>query len=335
MNEDKCCVGCGIKLQDENMLLEGYTTSLDNDVCTRCFRLKNYGEFQIVTRSNEDYIEILKSVNETKDLVLYMVDLLNIESDINMIREYINNKIILILNKRDVFPKSIKDERLLSYFKEMGLECQDIIVTSFTKNYNVDELFLKIKKYKSSKNVYVVGRTNVGKSTLINTLINNYSNNEAMLTISPLPSTTLDKISVKLSDDLILIDTPGLVDRGNVINYVKEDMYKGLMPKKEIKPKTFQIKEGQCLVIDKVCRIDYVEGEKNSFTVFVSNGLKVKRRNAKKNEDLKDLSVNSYEVGYHQDLVINGLGFVKIVEKAKVAVYLDKNVEVFIRDSLI
>jgi len=335
MNDDKYCIGCGIKLQDENMLLDGYTASIENDICTRCFRLRNYGEFQIVTRSNDEFIDILKSVNETKDLVLYIVDLLNVENDINMIREYINNKIILVLNKRDVLPKSIKDEKLKGYFEATGLGYHDIIITSFNKNYNVDELFMMIKKYKSSKNVYVVGRTNVGKSTLINTLIKNYSDKEASLTISALPSTTLNKISVKLSDDLTLVDTPGLIDRGNIINYVDETMYKNIMPKNEIKPKTFQIKEGQCLVIDEVFRIDYVEGERNSFTVFVSNNLKVKRMNIRGNERLRDLAVNSYEVGYHQDLVINGLGFIKIVEKAKVSAYVDKNVEVFIRDSLI
>ena len=29
------------------------------------------------------------------------------------------------------------------------------------------------------------------------------------------------KINIKLSDDLTIIDTPGLVDRGNIINYVE------------------------------------------------------------------------------------------------------------------
>ena len=28
----KTCSGCGVKLQDENVLQEGYTTSLDNDI---------------------------------------------------------------------------------------------------------------------------------------------------------------------------------------------------------------------------------------------------------------------------------------------------------------
>ena len=58
--DEKHCQGCGVLLQDENVLQEGYTTSLENDICQRCFRLKNYGEYQMVTKSNEDYMNILK-----------------------------------------------------------------------------------------------------------------------------------------------------------------------------------------------------------------------------------------------------------------------------------
>ena len=70
MNHEKYCMGCGILLQDENVLQEGYTTSMENELCQRCFRIKNYGDYQVITKSNEEYIEILKSVGKTKDLVL-------------------------------------------------------------------------------------------------------------------------------------------------------------------------------------------------------------------------------------------------------------------------
>ncbi len=333
--EKKYCIGCGILLQDENMTMEGYTASIENDICSRCFRMKNYGEYQIVTKSNEDYIKILKSVNKTNDLVLYIVDLLNLDRDIKYIRNYIKNKVILVLSKRDVLPKSIKDEKLIEYFKSLDLDYQDIIVTSPNKNYNIDNLLLMIKKYKTSKNVYVVGHTNVGKSTLINKLMKNYSENECELTISPLPSTTLNKISIKLNDDLILVDTPGLIDRGNIVNYVDPSLLKKINPKKEIKPKTYQIKKGQCLIIGDLIRIDYTEGDKNSFTVFMSNDLKVQRFNLERQTKLKDLFPNELDVLYHEDIVVNGLGFVKIVEKAKVVVYADKNVEIYTRRSLI
>ena len=333
--EKKYCIGCGILLQDENMTMEGYTASIENDICSRCFRMKNYGEYQIVTKSNEDYIKILKSVNKTNDLVLYIVDLLNLDRDIKYIRNYIKNKVILVLSKRDVLPKSIKDEKLIEYFKSLDLDYQDIIVTSPNKNYNIDNLLLMIKKYKTSKNVYVVGHTNVGKSTLINKLMKNYSENECELTISPLPSTTLNKISIKLNDDLILVDTPGLIDRGNIVNYVDPSLLKKINPKKEIKPKTYQIKKGQCLIIGDLIRIDYTEGDKNSFTVFMSNDLKVQRFNLERQTKLKDLFPNELDVLYHEDIVVNGVGFVKVVEKAKVVVYADKNVEIYTRRSLI
>lgn len=333
--EKKYCIGCGVLLQDENMTMDGYTTSIENDICSRCFRMKNYGEYQIVTKSNEEYVNILKSVNKTNDLVLYIVDLLNLDRDLKFIRNYINNKVILVLSKRDVLPKSVKDEKLIEYFKNMDLDYQDIIVVSPNKNYNIDELLLMIKKYKTSKNVYVVGHTNVGKSTLINKLMKNYSDNECELTISPLPSTTLNKISIKLNDDLTLIDTPGLVDRGNIVNYVEPLLLKKINPKKEIKPKTYQIKKGQCLIIGNLIRVDYVEGGKNSFTVFMSNDLKVQRFNLNRQQNLKDLFTNNLNVLYHEDIVINGLGFIKVVEKAEVVVYVDKNVEVYTRRSLI
>ena len=331
----KYCSGCGVLLQDENILEEGYTASLENDICQRCFRMKNYGEYQVSTRSNEEYIEILKSIDETKDLVVYMTDILNLDKDLTWVREYIHNKMILVLNKKDVLPKSVKDEKLINYIKETCPLFEDVVVISTEKNYNIDLLLNKIKKYQTTKRVYVVGHTNVGKSSLINKLIKNYSENNSNLTISPLPSTTLNKIEIELNHTLTFIDTPGLVDRENLVNYVDVNELKKIQPKKEIKPKTYQIRKGQCIVIDNHFRIDYVEGERNSFTVYASNSLKIKKYNASKCQALKDLSTKEIEVGYREDVVINGLGFIKVVDKASVLVYVDKNVDVFTRKSLI
>lgn len=334
MSKNKKCIGCGVILQDENITQEGYVSSLENNLCQRCFRMKNYGEYQVTTKSNEEYIEILKSVGKTKDLVLHIVDLLNIDRDINQIRNYIPNKMILVLNKRDVLPKSISDEKIVEYFHLMNLRYEDIVVISVNKNYQIDTLLNKINKWKTSHRVYVVGHTNTGKSSLINKLIQNYSENTGDLTISLLPSTTLNKIEIKLNEQLTLIDTPGLVDRGSLINYIDTSLLKKLSPKKEIKPKTYQLKKNQCLLIGNFARIDYIEGEKNSFTVFVSNDIKV-RRVSNKQTSLKDLAKVTYEIKYHEDLVINGLGWVKIVDKGTIDLYLHRDVESFTRKSLV
>ncbi len=335
-NEEKRCSGCGVLLQDQNLLQEGYTTSLENDVCQRCFRMKNYGEYQVVTKSNDEYLKILKSVGETKDLVLYITDLLNLEENIEEIRSIIPNKMILVLNKKDVLPKSVKEEKLINYLKEKNIEFEEVIVVSVNKNINIDYLLKRIKYYQTSKNVYVVGHTNAGKSSLINKLISNYSDNTQELTMSPLPSTTLNLVKIDINDHLTLIDTPGLVDNGSVLNRVDASMVKKISPKKEIKPRTYQLRKNQSIIIEDLIRIDYVEGEKNSFTLFVSNDLKVKRLlNLFNNDELKDKNKLTYEVKYDEDLVINGLGFVKIVNKGVIDVYIDKDIDTFMRKSLI
>ena len=335
MNEDKYCSGCGIKLQDENVLLDGYTASLDNDLCARCFRLKNYGEYKVSNKSNDEYINILKEVNATKDLVLYVVDLLNIEKDIKSIRNYISNHMILVVTKRDVIPKSIKDQKILDYFKKQGLDYTDSIIISSKKNYNFDPLLSMIKKHKSSKNVYVVGYTNRGKSALINRLVDNYGIDESKLTVSPLPSTTLNTVRINLTDDITLIDTPGLIDPGSITSYIDGDMLKRINPRKEIRPITYQIKPFETIIVDNILRIEYMSDDKNSFTFFMSNDLKLKKVVTIKNELLKELNNRIIDVGYNEDLVIDGLGFIKITEKCKVSIYINKDTDVFVRESLI
>ena len=336
MNSEKRCQGCGVLLQEENILQEGYTTNLENDLCQRCFRMKNYGEYQVITKSNDEYIEILKSVGETKDLVIYITDLLNLEKNIAEIRNIIPNKMILVLNKMDVLPKSVKEEKLKRYLANNDVNFEEIIVISTEKNYNIDYLLKRIKFFQTSKNVYVVGHTNAGKSSLINKLIKNYSDKTQELTMSPLPSTTLNMVNIEINDHLNLIDTPGLVDAGSILNHVPPEMVKKISAKKEIKPRTYQLRKNQSIIIEDLVRIDYVEGDKNSFTVFISNDLKVRRLlNLFNNEELKDKNKITYNMKYDEDLAISGLGFVKIVDKGVIDVYIDKDVDTFTRKSLI
>jgi hypothetical protein len=67
----------------------------------------------------------------------------------------------------------------------------------------------------------------------------------------------------------------------------------------------------------------------------VSNELEIEKKDMDRCEELKDLSKHTIEVGYNQDLVIDGLGFIKIMEKAVLDIYTLNNVDVFVRDSLI
>ena len=330
----KCCSGCGVELQDDNILGLGFTTSLDNDMCMRCFRLKNYGEYESISSSLVNYDSIIEGINKTDDLVLYVVDILNLPNNLQDIREMVTNDCILVLNKRDLLPLSVKDEKILEYLNNLNLGYDDIVIVSSEKNTNMDILLKKIERLKKSNSVYVIGYTNAGKSSLINKFIKNYGDGDTKLTIAPLPSTTLDKIMIPINDNLTLVDTPGIIDKDNIINFVDKKMYKKLNSKKEIKPKTYQLSKNESLLIGDMMRIDYVEGDRNSLTFYIPNEIKI-RRCRFKSDNLKDLAIRSLDVDYYNDIVVRGLGFIKIVAECKINIYINKDVLVFTRKNMI
>ena len=38
MKKINCCEGCGVQLQNENVLNIGYTANLDNKLCMGCYK---------------------------------------------------------------------------------------------------------------------------------------------------------------------------------------------------------------------------------------------------------------------------------------------------------
>ena len=123
------CAGCGVELQNISDKELGYTINLDNSLCERCFRIKNYNDYKVVTKSNEDYIKILREINKTDSLVILLVDLFDIPKALEDINKYINNKILLVLTKRDILPVSVYDENIINYFKRYKLNIVDTLIT--------------------------------------------------------------------------------------------------------------------------------------------------------------------------------------------------------------
>lgn len=310
------CMGCGNILKDDE---------LEHNICNRCFRLKHYGEYHVTNKDNSDYLKIINNI-DSDDLVIYVTSLLNLT--IMNLSKFKN--VIVVLTKRDILPKSVKDNKIIDYVKN-HYNFKDIEVISSIKNYNLDNLISKIEKY-NKKKVYLIGNTNSGKSTLLNKLIENYSESDINITTSMYPSTTLDTIEVKIND-IEFIDTPGIVDNGSVINYIDYKMLKKITPKKEVKPRTYQIKGKGSLVIEDLVRIDY-ETNDNSMTIYIANSVNILRV-GEGNPRLKDLPKREFNLKNDKDIVITDLCFVKFVKGLKVKIYANNNINVYERDNLI
>lgn len=325
------CVGCGAILQTTNREAIGYIKNDTDIFCERCFRIKHYSDYKVVDKDNDAYYKIIDNINKSNDLVLFVVDLFNIDSSIYELASKIKNPCLLVLTKRDLFAKDIYNQKFIEYLRAINLNLVDIVLVSSKNKEGFDDLYNKIYKYKTSDNVYVVGLTNAGKSTMLNTLLKHYFDKEDVITTSMLPSTTIDTINIKASDDLTFIDTPGILGK-SITNLVDSKMLKKITPKKVIKPITYQIKVDQSIVIDEIIRIDI--SAKNDITLFFANQLNIMRY-YKDNNRLKKLHKYEIDVPNNSDIVISGLGFIKVKKAAAIIIYTLANVDISTRTSLI
>lgn len=359
------CFGCGAIIQNENNKKIGYVPKKEiNDdyiLCQRCFQLRHYHKLNQTNLTKDDYLKILQSIGEKNCLVVYILDLFDFNGcQIQGLMRHIGgNDVYVLTNKRDVLPKSLKEVKLEHWvrrqLKNEGIRPVNVKITSGLKKLNFDEIYDEIEEYRQGRDVYVVGVTNVGKSTFINALLKHYAsvNDESLITVSEFPGTTLDLIQIPLDDKSFLYDTPGIVNEHQMTHYVKTEDLKTIIPKGEIRPSTFQLNPEQTLYISGLARIDYLEGQIDGFTCNFSRYVQIHRTKTINADELynrhKTLKIEIDDINdIHQmkkyefkidgkcDIVISGLGFITINGKGgKVRVYVPKNVWALKREALI
>ncbi|GIN85408.1 hypothetical protein J6TS2_17940 [Heyndrickxia sporothermodurans] len=364
---ENICIGCGITVQSENPKELGYAPpsafNKETLVCQRCFRLKHYNEVQDVSLTDDDFLKILNGLGTVDGLIVKLVDIFDFNGSwLPGLHRFVGkNPILLIGNKEDLLPKSVKRSKLKTWMKQqaklLGLNPIDIMLVSAAKGHSIDEAMELIDQYRDGKDVYVVGCTNVGKSTFINRIIKNVTGEKDVITTSHFPGTTLDMIEIPLNDGSALIDTPGIINHHQMAHFVDKRDLKVITPKKEIKPTVFQLNEKQTLFFGGLARLDYISGGRRSLVCHVSNELNIHRTKIENAEQLYEKHVGEMlqpprkddldqfpKLVRHEftikesktDIVFSGLGWVTVNEPgAKVAAFVPKGVNVMLRSSLI
>ncbi|MWC27553.1 ribosome biogenesis GTPase YqeH [Paenibacillus sp. MMS18-CY102] len=366
---DASCAGCGVKLQTADKELSGYIPASAIErvpaICQRCFRIKNYNDASTVTIDQDDFLKLLGGIASTDSLVVHIVDLFDFEgSVISGLQRFVgNNPVLLVVNKIDLLPKAVNYNRIRNWVqqqaKEQGLKTVDVVLCSAKRNIGFDRVVEAIEHFRGRRDVYVVGATNVGKSTLINRIIQDYSDLDAELTTSRYPGTTLDAVHIPLDDGKSIIDTPGIVYSHRMTELVPRSVLQAILPDKPIKPLVYQLNEGQTMFVGALARFDFVSGGRQSFTLYISNGLEVHRTKLERADELYAnhkgvlLSPPSVEEldelpawtrhslriprGGDYDVFVSGLGWMQVngTGGALVDVYAPKGVKVLVRESLI
>lgn len=365
------CSGCGAIIQSTSQEKAGFIEKAviekhnDGDFyCKRCFDLRHYNKNSQIEYDEKAYLDNLNSIKNDKGLIVYIIDLFDLEGSFieNINTLFKSENILLVVNKVDLFLDSINKNRLYQYIrkyiKERSLKVKDVFLMSSFNNDDIDELVEQIKIYKDDKqNVYFVGMTNVGKSSILNKIIYKYTNESEVITVSNNVNTTLSNIYIPYNDKTYFIDTPGIINKDSIIYYLNRDSYKAITPKSYIKPKTFQLNDKQTLFIAGFLKIDFIEGDRTTFITNFNNSLLIHRTKLENSDEffmnhkddilkypneeerkrlgiLKSKTV-SFDRNNKIDIAIHGLGFLSIYGEGKVKITTYENIKWVIREAIV
>lgn len=274
------CVGCGIKLQEKDKNELGYTPNLNNALCERCFKLKNYN---ILTNKgiNIDNDKLINKINELNTCVLFLVDFINLDSEVIDAYKKIKSKKTLIITKADIIPKNIKYQKLIQNIKNIYEIKEDLILTSSKTKLNIKTI---TKICLEEKNICLAGFTNAGKSSLINALVG------SDITVSKKSNTTQDFIKLNV-EGINIYDAPGFMSNINREN----------IPRSIIRPITYQFPSKHYLLIQDI-KLNILENA--NFTIYVGNEANIIRRKENENVECKII------VPKNSDVIIKGFCFI-------------------------
>jgi len=138
--------------------------------------------------------------------------------------------------------------------------------------------------------VFVMGAANVGKSSFINRLLTSdykkggaggadrkktKKDNAPQATVSNLPGTTLNFLKIKMPNGVTMIDTPGLINKGQLTSRLTTEELRMVIPTKPINAVTLRMSEGKCVLMGGLAVIEHTEGKPFFFTFFISNEVKL------------------------------------------------------------
>lgn len=314
----KKCVGCGIPLQSDDINKPGYVPVNDNKrYCMRCFKIMHYNaHIKEDISYNEE--ELLKIVNKKAQYVYFLIDYLNLNFDTIKVFKKIDVPKILLISKSDIIPSSFKEDKIKKWLQETYNFNNDIEFISASHKQNINKILKNILDL-NIKEVYILGFTNAGKSTLINSIAFKYGVEDHVITTSINPNTTLDFIKFKINSNLTLIDTPGFKNEYSFMNN-DFNLLKKINPKKEVRPITYQCKKDISFIIEDQIIIYFITAN-NSITFYISNDLKIDKKYILQTSEKEEYK---YDILDNEEIVIKGVGFINIKKPCQVIIYTNE-----------
>ena len=279
------CHSCGAILQSDNKKEAGFISKSVIEAgapkipyCNSCYeKMLTLNQGALNQEVDKEVLKILKDATATDALILWVVDLFTFNGTLNpdIVKKVKKLNVVVIGTKKDLFPPFASEESLRRFiderFSDIGINPIDIEIVGNEASFNPLEFAKKIDGFRKGHDVYMIGNSNSGKTTMINKFLKVYNNKTKWPIKTELyPNTNVNVLEIPLSNSSFFYELPDLSNATSVFSKVEKDVQKIIVPHKQVVMSRRFIGEGNAIVVGNLACLYLIKGHHTSVRVFAA-----------------------------------------------------------------
>ena len=295
------CYHCGAILQCENENEKGYiipeslhrATPIQIIYCDRCFEtMKAFNNSELEQQVDQEVLKILDDAYATDALIIWVVDLFSFNGTLNseIAKKVKKLNVIVVGNKRDLFPLNVKDESLVEYlnstFNAYGIKPKSVRLLGATNKIDSKELIDSMNTARKGHDVYMIGNSTSGKTSIINRAMKGFENKTTrQIKTITYPGTSVNVLEIPLSRSSFFYELPGISQTTSATGKLEKDVVRQIVPKKAVKFITRTMSAGDALMVGSLAAFEIIKGKTTNYRFYSAEGVETRKVQSKKLDD--------------------------------------------------
>ena len=295
------CYHCGAILQCENENEKGYiipeslhrATPIQIIYCDRCFEtMKAFNNSELEQKVDQEVLKILDDAFATDALIIWVVDLFSFNGTLNseIAKKVKKLNVIVVGNKRDLFPLNVKDESLVEYlnvtFNAYGIKPKSVRLLGATNKIDSKQLIDSVNTARKGHDVYMIGNSTSGKTSIINRAMKGFENKTTrQIKTITYPGTNVNVLEIPLSRSSFFYELPGISQTTSATGKLEKDVVRQIVPKKTVKLITRTMSAGDALMVGSLAAFEIIKGKTTNYRFYSAEGVETRKVQSKKLDD--------------------------------------------------
>lgn len=295
------CYHCGAILQCENENEKGYiipeslhrATPIQIIYCDRCFEtMKAFNNSELEQKVDQEVLKILDDAFATDALIIWVVDLFSFNGTLNseIAKKVKKLNVIVVGNKRDLFPLNVKDESLVEYlnttFNAYGIKPKSVRLLGATNKIDSKQLIDSVNIARKGHDVYMIGNSTSGKTSIINRAMKGFENKTSrQIKTITYPGTSVNVLEIPLSRSSFFYELPGISQTTSATGKLEKDVVRQIVPKKAVKLITRTMSAGDALMVGSLAAFEIIKGKTTNYRFYSAEGVETRKVQSKKLDD--------------------------------------------------